>query len=251
MRPITSVIPGLWRLHRAGRFALLHWRQGIVEFLKRQETVRPVARWLRSREAQASARVELEDASASNRVRMPFVRETLPRGGIAAEIGVHKGFFTRVLLDIAAPARLHLIDPWYLVGREWTWGKGNRSTTEAVAGILRAYENELVRGQVVLNVADDLEILPTFPDGYFDWVYLDTSHRYEQTMKELHALRPKVKATGIIAGDDWRPDPTHMHHGACKAVREFVEQEPYELVYSNDRDGQWAIRLRAEERGRP
>ncbi len=218
---------------------------GLGDFLKRRETVRPLARWLRARKPGAAARDELEEAMGKNRVRMRFVREILPPRGVAAELGVHKGYFTRVLLDIAEPVKLHLIDPWYLQGPAWTWGKGSRSTIEAVTGILRAFEDELVRGRVVLNVADDLEILPTFPAGYFDWVYLDTSHRYEQTRKELHALRSKMRATGIIAGDDWRPDPSHMHHGVCQAVREFVEQEPYEIIYANDRDLQWAIRLRA------
>jgi hypothetical protein len=30
--------------------------------------------------------------------------------------------------------------------------------------------------ECVLHVGDDLEILPTSPDNYFDWVYLDGSH---------------------------------------------------------------------------
>jgi hypothetical protein len=175
---------------------------------------------------------------AANRVR----REILAAGGIGAEIGVHKGGFSRVLLDHARPSRLHLMDAWYLEGEEWTWGAGNRSTIAALVNIIGHYQRELISGQVVLNIGWDLDLLPAFPDGYFDWVYLDTSHQYEQTAKELELLRTKVKATGIISGDDWYASPADPHHGVFKAVNEFIEKSPYILAYADEHDLQWAIR---------
>ena len=36
----------------------------------------------------------------------------LPRKSIGAEIGVHKGDFSRKILRTVSPAALHLIDPW-------------------------------------------------------------------------------------------------------------------------------------------
>ena len=177
--------------------------------------------------------------------RSAFIESMLPRGGVGAELGVHRGYFTPDLLELTRPSRLHLIDPWYLLGKEWKWGNGNRSTVDALVGVIHAFRDELVSGQVVLHIGGDLDILPTFPDAYFDWVYVDTSHTYEHTLAELRILKEKVKTEGIIAGDDWRSDPSHKHHGVCKAVAEFAAQSDYQIVYANATDLQWAIRRKA------
>lgn len=95
-----------------------------------------------------------------------------------------------------------------------------------------------------MNIGYDLEELENFPNGYFDWVYLDTTHSYKQTARELAILQSRVSRQGLIAGDDWHPDPNHPHHGVYRAVHEFVNREGHELVYSNDADWQWAIKLR-------
>ena len=68
-----------------------------------------------------------------------------------------------------------------------------------------------------------------FPDDFFDWVYLDTTHEYGHTRDELEILRTKVKPSGVIAGDDWHEDPAHLHHGVCRAVREFCDRYGWEL----------------------
>ncbi len=53
-----------------------------------------------------------------------------------------------------------------------------------------------------------------------------------------------MKPSGVIAGDDWVGDPDHPHHGVSRAVKEFVSERPYELVYADEADLQWAIRAR-------
>lgn len=177
-----------------------------------------------------------------NLQRADFLRKTIGEGGIGAELGVHQGGFTQCLLDVVNPHKLYLLDPWYLLGKEWKWGQGNRSTIDALKGILGKFSNELTEGKVILNIGFDLDLLPTFPDHYFDWVYVDTSHRYEHTWKELQLLKLKVKKDGIIAGDDWELNPEHKNYGVSQAVHEFILQEPYEIIYSSDLDKQWAIR---------
>lgn len=185
---------------------------------------------------------EAAQFSANHQMRGRILQQLVKRHGIGAEIGVHKGHFTQTILQLTEPSQLHLIDPWYLFGQEWPWAKGNRSTTTALIGILQAFEAELVERRVILHIGHDLDILPGFPNDYFDWVYLDTSHQYEQTRRELAMLKLKVKGDGMITGDDWYTDPSHLHHGVCRAVCEFVAQEPYEVIYANEQDKQWAIR---------
>jgi len=177
--------------------------------------------------------------------RLGALKPYLIQNAVAAELGVLKGEFSGLIVQLLRPARLHLIDPWYLQGAEWSWEKGDRSTIHALNGILKRFEKELISGQVVLNVGYDQDVLATFPDGYLDWAYLDTTHEYEQTRTELQLLQRKVKASGVIAGDDWRPDPTHPHHGVFRAVRELVAEGKYEILYADAKDLQWAIRRTA------
>jgi hypothetical protein len=95
---------------------------------------------------------------------------------------------------------------------------------------------------VALHIGDDLEILPTFEEGYFDWMYFDTTHTYEQTVKELAMAAKLVKPDGIICGDDWRDDPSHPHYGVRRAVEEFCAASDFKLVYSSPNDRQWAVK---------
>ena len=181
--------------------------------------------------------------AVGERVGRPRRWRVVGRGGVGAEIGVYKGDFSRELLAHVKPAKLHLIDGWWLVEGDsyeqpWYAAEGEADTRAAyreVERLANAYPNCFV------HVGDDLEILPTFPDGYFDWVYLDSSHEFEHTVKKLELLRAKVKPGGIIAGHDWWPDPAHEHHGVYRAVTEFCGRYGLE-VEAADPWNQWLVR---------
>jgi hypothetical protein len=173
--------------------------------------------------------------------RIAFLERFIARQGTGAELGVHKGHFSQVLLDRLAPQKLYLIDLWYLQGKQWSWGDGNRQVMHALCRVLRTMEDQLVSGRVVLLIENDLDALAKMPDGHLDWAYLDTTHQYGQTVKELELLGLKVKAGGVICGDDWQPDPSHKYHGVCRAVREFVEREQQAVLRIDEPTQQWAI----------
>jgi len=174
--------------------------------------------------------------------RAGFLRRVLPAGGVGVELGVYKGFLSRVLLDVLDPVELHLIDPWFLLGEKWVLPEGDQSTVEALVAAVRRVGPELVSGRAVLHIGSDLDVLPGFADGFFDWAYVDSVHSYEQASRELALLALKVRPGGVIAGDDWSADPGHPFHGVCRAVREFVGRDGFELVYADDAsDCQWAV----------
>lgn len=178
---------------------------------------------------------------ASRRARIAFLKEHLPQGGVGAELGVFKGEFSPLLLEELAPTRLHLIDPWYLHAPFWEWAEGRPSTVDALLEILRRHRDHIHEGRVLIQVADDRQALAGFASEYFDWVYIDSSHQYQHTWEELSLLKSRVKSTGVIAGDDWYPEPEHMHHGVYRAVQEFMQCEGYRLVDANTENRQWVI----------
>lgn len=166
----------------------------------------------------------------------------MPKNGIGAELGVFKGHLSSILLEHTHATKLHLIDPWYFQEAHWHWASGNKSTVDGLIKVLRTFKKELEDSRILIHVGDDRQLLATFPDQYFDWVYIDSSHAYKHTKQELEILASKVKDNGIIAGDDWQPEPTHYHHGVYKAVNEFIVTKKYRLVYSNRDNKQWAIK---------
>jgi hypothetical protein len=59
-----------------------------------------------------AAREVLLDALPPGAMDRDFLLRHFREGATGAEIGVHEGDFSRRLLHLAKPARLHLIDPW-------------------------------------------------------------------------------------------------------------------------------------------
>jgi hypothetical protein len=177
-----------------------------------------------------------------NAGRIRALREWIQPCGVGAEMGVHKGHFSRLLVDQLRPQKLYLIDSWWLTeGKEWGWGEGNRNVIDGLHNAMKTIENELVAGTVEVIIQSDLVALQSFPSNSLDWAYIDTSHRYDHTAAELEALKRVIKPNGIISGDDWREDPAHPHHGVCRAVREFVEREGY-VLSTYGPAAQWAIK---------
>jgi hypothetical protein len=178
-----------------------------------------------------------------NSRRRDVLISVIPVGGVGAELGVHKGHLTPGLLEWLKPDKLYVVDPWYLLGPTWEWAGGDKSTVNGLARTIRRLRSAIETGQAQVVVEDDLLFLAGLADGALDWVYLDTSHMYDHTVKELELLVRKVKQGGVIAGDDWQPDPGHPHHGVCKAVREFESAGRVEVFYTNSVNHQWATRV--------
>jgi hypothetical protein len=180
------------------------------------------------------------------RPRREDVLRVLPRHAVGAEIGVFRGEFTEHILRIAAPRELHLIDAWWLLygDRYPDWGPytdfGRLRTRDAYEDARRVVSRHSASDICTFHVEDRLLALASFPDDYFDWVYLDASHEYEETLEELELLDSKVRSSGLIAGDDWHEEPDHIHHGLCLAVRDFIEHSRWELVRV-DSFCQWCI----------
>jgi hypothetical protein len=182
--------------------------------------------------------------------RRDFLKR-LPQSAVGAEIGVFRGEFTREILSVARPRELHLIDGWWDLHGDtfpFTWGAyaewGRLSTREAHAEVERIVAGADPAVSCEIHVGDDLEILGAFAESYFDWVYLDTSHQYGQTLAELELLDSRVKPGGLIAGHDWIEDAADVNHGAYRAIREFCSARGWTVEHL-DGFTQWEIRRKA------
>lgn len=165
--------------------------------------------------------------------RLKVAKPYLPQGSVGAELGVFKGSFTDYLLS-TNPSKLYSVDPWYRASQSWESAKGDKSTLNAFRRILEVFADDINNGTLVPLAEFSQVFLASLQDDTLDWVYIDTSHSYDQTKIELELCCRKVKRSGYIIGDDYHPDPSHKHHGVWKAVHEFVDSGQLELVVDGE-----------------
>ncbi len=152
----------------------------------------------------------------------------MPKGGTVAEVGVLRGEFASRILSVVEPDRLHLIDPW---GNDDSYREARIAKLhEAYEAIQTTFRDDIAAGRVVLHRDFSTIAARTFPDHYFDWVYIDARHDYENALADLLAFKDKVKPDGFILGHDFSNYRKARAFGVIPAVREFTQTEGFDLV---------------------
>jgi hypothetical protein len=170
--------------------------------------------------------VELTSRHLRNAVLLPSradLLRALPKGGIVAEVGVDQGDFSQQILSIVQPDKLHLVDAWS--SDRYHAGKGQ--------SVEDRFGAQIADGTVEIHRGLSTDILPTFDDASFDWIYIDTGHGYALTAEELQLAFPKVKDTGSLAGHDYITAnyEKDQRYGVVEAVHEFCVERDWELNY--------------------
>ncbi len=146
-----------------------------------------------------------------------FLLEMMPENSVCAEIGVSQGVFSQEILDVAAPAKLHLIDPWAIEPHIGYYEQ-----------VCDKFRKEIETGRVEIHRARSQKAFDIFPDNYFDWIYVDGSHNYKKVKQDLQLYYPKVKRYGFITGDDYSMAPKRK--GLRDAVAEVAHEFSMRLI---------------------
>lgn len=148
--------------------------------------------------------------------------QALPCGGRVAEVGTYKGEFARHILATCDPGTLHLIDLDFSL------------LDPAVAQDARV---QIHRGL-------SHEVLASFPDSCFDWVYVDADHSYAGAARDADAAAAKVKPGGYLVFNDFaHMDPFLGAYGVHRAVVDFAIAPKLVCVVCLRSDG--SLRCRA------
>lgn len=149
--------------------------------------------------------------------------QLLPKGGTVAELGVANGDYTVQIQDISAPEKLHLIDIW----------QSERYNETLFNNVCSKFSAGLSAGKVQIHRKLSTEAAGDFPDHYFDWIYIDTSHCYKGTKAELELYASKIKPGGIIAGHDYTMGNWNnlFRYGVMEAVHEFCVKHGWRIKY--------------------
>lgn len=171
------------------------------------------------------------------RERYELIRPYLGADLVGAEIGVYKGGFGEFLLGHCT--KLYLVDPWYRAGAFWPTEILNDSRVATVINILSVYKSEIEAGtiEVIIDYAETF--LSSMPNARFDFIYIDSSHKYENTLREIALAHQKLKVGGRLLGDDYDSDPNSKQHGVFRAVNEYAAREGAKVVLNSGR--QWGL----------
>lgn len=145
-------------------------------------------------------------------LRDKIVAQIVPQGAVIAEIGVFKGAFSQRLLDVLAPSKLYLVDPWKnqddkeLFG---TWYHVNSSNNmdEIYGDVCETFRSEIASGQVEIVRGKSSDLVGKLSGKRLNFVYIDGDHRYDAVLRDLECIAPMILPNGAMMVDD------HNLHG--------------------------------------
>lgn len=184
--------------------------------------------------------------------RIDFLNEIvkyLPENSTCIELGVFRGDFSIDILKIIKPKVLHLVDPWEIgndkngvgdYGYSETYDKHTAyASDEEYQGVVRSFTNEIASGQVIVRKSYSYDAVDSFPDKYFDLIYIDACHLYDAVKCDLRDYLPKLKETGLMCGHDY---VNVNNFGVIQAVDEFIDENKFEFLVINEAQHDWCTK---------
>lgn len=140
---------------------------------------------------------------------------------VMAEIGVHRGFNAKNLLNKYTNLELYLIDPY----KEYDYNdphfiRHNQNKWDVLFHeITKTFEND---NRVTILRKTSVEASNLFQDEYFDIVFIDGNHSYEAVKQDILSWFPKVKYGGVISGHDYSKADNFLNKNVVRAVHEIL-----------------------------
>lgn len=139
---------------------------------------------------------------------------------IGVEVGVREGFFSDHLLTECNIPILYGIEMKPL------WNRINP--------LKQRYPDRFI-----FEEGKSPEIASKFQNDFFDFIYIDAGHSYDNVKSDLEAWWPKLKTNGFYMGDDFWNDKSDEDgiYGITIAVIEFVQKYNQDLYVSGINEG--------------
>jgi len=165
----------------------------------------------------------LSDNKIEKRDQLGNLLNKLELTGQGVEIGVCKGDNAKNILSTWKGKKLYLVDCW-------------RNTKHYYLEAREKLKSYLERGKAETVYKRSHAAVKQFDDNFFDFIYIDAGHAYEQVKVDLLMWYPKLKSGGLFAGHDYRPDGRYNTgpYGVKKAVDEFAKKNNVEIELTDE-----------------
>jgi hypothetical protein len=159
----------------------------------------------------------------------------LPKGGTIAEIGVAYGGFSLELLEQLQPTKFHAIDTFGIRPDKPLWKNTEFSESRKTHQEFfeERFESHIAAGQLVVHKGFSWDVLQSFPEEHFDYIYIDGAHSYESVVKDIEQAIRTIKREGIIQFNDYCTvfADSFQPCGVMRAVNELMLNHEYEMIY--------------------
>lgn len=147
------------------------------------------------------------------------------RTGRAVEVGVFQGDFASKSLRVWR-GEYYAIDAW-----AWRPGdprdKNFRDKGDNDLHFRMAHNKMKFAGSRVKQIrALSEEAALRFPDGHFDWVFLDTVHTHGAVVADLRLWWPKLRRGGLMSGDDYGDSRDTEYVSVYRYAEDMARQRP-------------------------
>lgn len=157
--------------------------------------------------------------------------------GYGVEIGVEKGIFSKYLLSNWHGKKLYLIDCWETQSNEYYFDICNVAPHLQEQNYLNAkknVENFETKCKIIKNYSSQAAL--SFPDNYFDFIFLDANHSYDFVKYDLCQWYPKLKFNGLFCGTNFINGNFWCgNFGVQSAVVEFANTINKNVIISSDK----------------
>lgn len=137
------------------------------------------------------------------------VANKLPNGSRIVEVGVADGhsaiFLAEILTEMGKDFEMYLVE-------NMDYGKDEQANT-IIKNIIRSGLSN-----ITLIQSGSLDASCKWPDGWAHFVFIDASHKYEETKADIRLWYRKVIDGGWLSGHDYFADEVN------RAVREVLPQ---------------------------
>ena len=140
---------------------------------------------------------------------------------VVLEIGCDIGDSSQLLLDSNPALTLYTIDPY----DDYVDWNGNRlnERQELYQRVLERFKPYGDRFKLLRSTSD--EVFNQFEDNFFDLVFIDGLHTYDQLSKDCVNYYSKCKNGGIFSGHDYT-----VIDGVNRAVNEFATKQNKQIM---------------------
>lgn len=165
------------------------------------------------------------------------ILQYLPKGKVCAELGVMYGDYSKLILKIMEPSKFYAIDYF---GFSDIWGRTDIADSHLThqQWYEREFSKEIEEGKMEVRQGLSWDVLETFPDDYFDYIYVDAGHEYDCVSKDVEVIQRKIKNGGIIAFNDYtlcnfwvQPYELGAYYGIVPAANKLINSTNSEVLF--------------------